>query len=177
MDNIVHTNNLCKQYKILSRKEGILGAVKDLFSCDYKIIKAVDNVSIQIKEGELIGFIGPNGAGKSTMIKMLTGILQPSSGELKIYNYTPFKQRRHYLRYIGVVFGQRTQHWWELPVIESLKVLKQIYRIPTNTYMNMLRLANKMIDLSPFYPIPVRNLSLGQRMLCDIVASFCIIQN
>jgi ABC-2 type transport system ATP-binding protein len=157
---------------VLNRSEGLVGAVKDLFSKDYKIIKAVDDISMEIGEREIVAFVGPNGAGKSTTIKMLTGILEPSGGELVINNLIPFKNRQRYIRDIGVVFGQRTSLWWELPVIESFKILMHIYKIDKSSYDQNMGLFNELVDLKRLYSTPVRNLSLGQRMLCDIVAAF-----
>lgn len=170
--NLIRVKNLQKHFRVLNRSEGLVGAIKDLFSKDYRIIKAVDNISMEIGEREIVAFVGPNGAGKSTTIKMLTGILEPSGGELLINNLIPFKNRQRYIRDIGVVFGQRTSLWWELPVIESFKILKHIYRINNSCYEQNMGLFNELVDLKRLYPVPVRNLSLGQRMLCDIVAAF-----
>ena len=170
--SIIEINNLSKHFKILNRHQGFKGAVKDLFSKDYKIVKAVDNISMSIDKGEMVGFVGPNGAGKSTTIKMMTGVLEPTSGDILIDNYVPYKQRMKYVRNIGVVFGQRTQLWWELPVIESFKILKEIFEVDDNTYKNNMGIFNELAGLSELYTTPVRFLSLGQRMLCDIVASF-----
>ncbi len=170
--SLIRVKNLQKHFRVLNRSEGLIGAVKDLFSKDYKIIKAVDTISMEIEEREIVAFVGPNGAGKSTTIKMLTGILEPTGGELLINNLIPFKNRQRYIRDIGVVFGQRTSLWWELPVIESFKILKHIYRIEQSSYDQNMGLFNELVDLKRLYPIPVRNLSLGQRMLCDIVAAF-----
>lgn len=170
--SIIKVNNLQKHYRVLNRKEGLIGAVKDLFSKDYMSVKAVDGISMEIGDGEIVAFVGPNGAGKSTTIKMLTGILEPSGGEILINGMVPFKNRQRYIQNIGVVFGQRTQLWWELPVIESFKILKHIYQISDADYNENMGLLNELVDLKKLYPITVRNLSLGQRMLCDIVAAF-----
>jgi len=170
--NIIKIENLSKYFKVLKRSEGFIGAFKDLFSRDYKIIKAVDNISFKVQEGEIIGFLGPNGAGKSTTIKMMSGVLEPTSGSIFINGYIPYKSRKKYVKNIGVVFGQRTQLWWEIPVIESFKILKEIYKIEPHIYNENMKLFNELFDLKALYPIPVRKLSLGQRMLCDIIASF-----
>ncbi|WP_010248056.1 ABC transporter ATP-binding protein [Acetivibrio cellulolyticus] len=170
--NIIQINNLTKHFKVLNRHEGLLGAAKDLFSQDYKIVKAVDGISMQIAEGETIGFVGPNGAGKSTTIKMMTGVLEPSGGEININGYIPYKERKKYVQNIGVVFGQRTQLWWELPVIESFKILKEIYRIDKKVYDENMATFDELVNLKSLYTTPVRFMSLGQRMLCDIAASF-----
>lgn len=170
--NIIEINNLCKHFKVLNRHEGIKGAFKDLFSKDYKTVKAVDNISMSIDEAETVGFVGPNGAGKSTTIKMMTGVLEPTSGYIKINSLIPYKNRKKYVQNIGVVFGQRTQLWWELPVIESFKILKDIYQIEPEIYEENMSIFNELVNLKELYLTPVRFLSLGQRMLCDIAASF-----
>ena len=136
------------------------------------MVKAVDNISMSIDKGEMVGFVGPNGAGKSTTIKMMTGVLEPTSGSITIDNFVPYKQRMKYVRNIGVVFGQRTQLWWDLPVIESFKILKEIYEIDDSTYNANMGLFNELVGLDSLHNTPVRFLSLGQRMLCDIVAAF-----
>ncbi len=170
--SIIELNNLSKHFKVLNRHEGLGGAIKDLFSRDYKIVKAVDNISMSIDKGEMVGFVGPNGAGKSTTIKMMTGVLEPTSGDIMIDNYLPYRQRRKYVRNIGVVFGQRSQLWWELPVIESFKVLKEIFEIENSVYEKNMGIFNELVNLKSLNNTPVRFLSLGQRMLCDIVAAF-----
>lgn len=172
MEGIVNVSNLKKTYKILNRREGLAGAFRDLFSRNYSSIDAVDNLSFQIQKGEIVGFLGPNGAGKSTTIKMLTGVLKPTEGICKIDGYDPFKQRKKYVKEIGVVMGQRTQLWWDLPVIESYKLLREIYDIPKAVYQENLQIFEELLGLQKLYMKPVRNLSLGQRMLCDIAASF-----
>ena len=164
--------DITKHYRILNRREGLLGSIRDLVSRDYKWVKAVDGISFDIRQGELVGFIGPNGAGKSTTIKMLTGVLEPTSGSIIVNSHVPFKERKKYVRNIGIVFGQRTQLWWDLAVIESFKLLKEIYEIDTQTYEKNLGLFNDLVNLKDLYKIPVRVMSLGQRMLCDIAASF-----
>jgi ABC-2 type transport system ATP-binding protein len=169
---VITLNNLSKHFKILNRRQGLLGALQDLFSRDYKSVKAVDGVSLAIETGEMVGFLGPNGAGKSTTIKMLTGVLEPSGGEIYVNGNVPFKNRQKNAQRIGVVFGQRTQLWWDLPVIESFRVLKEIYQITPEAYEENLTIFNQLVDLKSLYAIPVRNLSLGQRMLCDIAAAF-----
>lgn len=170
--SIIEINNLSKHFKVLNRHEGFGGAVKDLFSRDYKTVKAVDNISMSIDKGEMVGFVGPNGAGKSTTIKMMTGVLEPTSGNILINNYIPYRQRKKYVRNIGVVFGQRSQLWWELPAIESFKLLKEIFEIEDSVYEKNMGLFNELVDLKSLYSTPVRFMSLGQRMLCDIVAAF-----
>lgn len=169
---IIEIKNLCKHFKVLNRQQGLIGSVKDLFSRDYRTVKAVDDISMSINKGEMVGFVGPNGAGKSTTIKMMTGVLEPTSGSIMIDNFIPYKQRMKYVRNIGIVFGQRSQLWWELPVIESFNILKEIFNVDDNTFKKNMGIFNELVDLSSLYSTPVRFLSLGQRMLCDIVASF-----
>jgi ABC-2 type transport system ATP-binding protein len=156
----------------LNRHEGLLGAARDLFSTDYRLVKAVDDISFQIEPGEIVGYIGPNGAGKSTTIKMMTGILKPTGGDIWVNGNIPFKNRQKNAQNMGVIFGQRTQLWWDLPVIESFKLLKEIYRVDQQTYDRQMAMFNELADLRALYPQTVRSLSLGQRMLCDITGSF-----
>lgn len=169
---IVEVTNLSKHFKILNRHEGLGGAVRDLFSTDYRTVKAVDDISFQIEPGEIVGYIGPNGAGKSTTIKMMTGILKPTSGDILVNGNIPFKNRQKNAQNMGVIFGQRTQLWWDLPVIESFKLLKEIYQVDQQTYERQMEMFNELADLRALYSQTVRSLSLGQRMLCDITASF-----
>ncbi len=168
---LIEVENLNKVYKNFKRKEGLKGALINLFYREHDEIRAVDDISFSINSGELVGYIGPNGAGKSTTIKMLTGILIPTSGRLVVNNLIPYKQRYEYTKQIGVVFGQRTQLWWDIPVIESFKLLRKIYQIPKNLYDDRLLKFKHLLDLDPILNIPVRKLSLGQRMRCDLVAS------
>jgi ABC-type uncharacterized transport system ATPase subunit len=126
--SVIQVEHLTKHFKSLNRREGLLGAMRDLFSTDYKLVKAVEDISFEIQEGEIVGYIGPNGAGKSTTIKMMTGILQPTSGTLLVNGLAPYENRKRNAQQMGAVFGQRSQLWWDLPVIESFKILKQIYR-------------------------------------------------
>jgi ABC-2 type transport system ATP-binding protein len=169
---LILLNDVKKHFKVLNRREGLGGAFQDLFSRNYRTVKAVDGVSLSIQRGEIVGFLGPNGAGKSTTIKMMTGVLEPTSGTLMIDGKNPSRQRRSYVRHIGVVFGQRTQLWWELPVIESFRLMKEIFRIPEAEFEANLARFDTLVNLSSLYSQQVRNLSLGQRMLCDIAASF-----
>jgi ABC-2 type transport system ATP-binding protein len=131
----------------------------------------VDGVSFSVARGELIGYLGPNGAGKSTTIKMLTGILVPTSGKVTVDGRVPWKERMEHARHIGVVFGQRTNLWWDLPVIESLDLLRHIYRVPADRYQHNLRLFEEILEMGPFLYTPVRSLSLGQRMRSDLAAA------
>ena len=135
MNNIIELKNVTKEFKVLNRHEGLKGSVKDLFSRDYKIVRAVDNINLEVPQGEIVGFLGQNGAGKSTTIKMMTGVLEPTSGNLIINNRIPYTDRKKNSQEIGVVFGQRTQLWWALPLVESFKLLKDIYQISEETQM------------------------------------------
>src|SRR6202142_2299863 len=170
--SLIHIQNLNKHFKVLNRREGMGGAFQDLFSGNYRIVKAVDGISYDIEVGEIVGYIGPNGAGKSTTIKMMTGILKPTSGTLLVNGDVAYENCQKIALRIGVVFGQRSQLWWDLPVIESFKILKEIYRVPDATYKRNIGIFNDLVDLEALYRKPVRPLSLGQRMLCDIAAAF-----
>ncbi len=171
-ESIIHIEQVTKEFKVLNRHEGLKGSIKDLFSRDYKIIKAVDDVSMDIKKGEIVGYLGPNGAGKSTTIKMMSGILKPTSGSILVNGLEPYKNRTKNAKNIGVVFGQRTQLWWALPLIESFKILKDIYEISDKNYKEMIDLYDSLVDASALYHRPVREMSLGQRTLSDILAAF-----
>lgn len=172
MEKVIELKNVTKEFKVLNRHEGLKGSIKDLFSRDYKIVRAVDNINLDVAQGEIVGFLGPNGAGKSTTIKMMTGVLEPSDGQLIINNRVPYKDRTKNSQEIGVVFGQRSQLWWALPLVESFKLLKDIYQISDEDYNDMLELYGSMVDLEPLLHKPVRQMSLGQRTLSDILAAF-----
>jgi len=163
--------NLSKQFQVAERQAGFRGAVKGLFSRRYRQVEALSAVNFSIDEGELVGYIGPNGAGKSTTIKILSGILVPTAGRCEINGLTPWLSRQQHVANIGVVFGQRTQLWWDLPVIESFELLRDIYRIPQTSYQNAFDELVSVLDVSDLLDTPVRQLSLGQRMRCDLVAS------
>lgn len=168
---MIEVKNVKKYYKIAKQEKGLLSSVKQLFHRKCEIKKAVDDISFSIKKGEIVGFIGPNGAGKSTTIKMLSGILYPDEGSIKINGFTPYKQRKEYVKNIGVVFGQKTQLNWDLPLIESFELLKYIYKIPQEKYEKNLEKFIELLDMQDFINQPVRQLSLGQRMRGDIVAA------
>jgi ABC-2 type transport system ATP-binding protein len=170
--HLIHIENLSKQFKILNRKEGLGGAFRDLFSGSYRTVEAVTGISFDIDAGEIVGYIGPNGAGKSTTIKMMTGILKPSGGVIEVNGRAPYDNRIQQAQIMGVVFGQRTQLWWDLPVIESFRILKEIYKVDQKTFDRHMGMFNDLVGLSALYSQQVRTLSLGQRMLCDITASF-----
>lgn len=172
MENVIELKNVKKDFKVLNRHEGLKGSIKDLFSRDYKIVHAVNDISMEIKPGEIVGYLGPNGAGKSTTIKMMSGVLVPTSGEIRVNGKIPYKNRSANAQNIGVVFGQRTQLWWALPLIESFKLLKDIYGISDKDYNDMLALYESLVDIKDLYLKPVRQMSLGQRTLSDILAAF-----
>ena len=172
MSAIIQIKNVTKEFKVLNRREGLKGSLKDLFSRDYKIVRAVDNISMNIEQGEIVGYLGPNGAGKSTTIKMMTGVLEPTSGEILVSGNIPYQNRAKNAQEIGVVFGQRSQLWWALPLIESFKLLKDIYQISDSDYKSMMHLYQSLVDIEPLLHKPVRQMSLGQRTLSDILAAF-----
>lgn len=171
MTPIITVQGLSKHFLVTVRQSGRLAALRSLFSMQKDVKIAVDDINFVINKGDMVGYVGPNGAGKSTTIKMLTGILLPTSGEVEVIGFTPHKQRQQLARRIGVVFGQKTQLWWDVPVIESLRLLKEIYKIPTTTYNTNLELFNELLDLYEFQHTPVRQLSLGQRMRSDLAAA------
>lgn len=171
-ENAIVLENISKEFKVLNKHEGLKGSIRDLFSRDYKTIRAVDNVSMNIKRGEIVGYLGPNGAGKSTTIKIMSGVLMPSEGRITVNGMVPYKDRTKNAKNIGVVFGQRSQLWWSLPLIESFKLLKDIYLVKDEDYKKMMDLYSSFVDLEPLLHKTVRQMSLGQRTLSDILAAF-----
>ena len=171
MAPLVEVRDLTKEFRSFKRREGVWGAVQNLFVREYVTVRAVDRVSFAIEAGEMVGYIGANGAGKSTTIKMLTGILVPTSGTVVAAGWVPYRDRRRYTRQIGVVFGQRTQLWWDIAVVESFKLLKEIYEISDADYRSRLGLFAEILNLGEYMHTPVRKLSLGERMRCDLAAS------
>src|SRR6185436_11314957 len=168
---MIRVEHLTKIYQRVKRKEGVLGGLRTLFSTEYETTRAVDDISFQVDEGELVGYIGPNGAGKSTSIKMLCGILVPTSGKIEVNGLVPHKDRMVNARQIGAVFGQKTQMWWDVPVIESLRLFRDMYKVPEAQYKHNLNLFNELLDLHEFQNTPVRQLSLGQRLRADLAAA------
>jgi len=162
---------LTKTFRIVKRAPGVWGSVKGLVSREYQNVRALDRVSFAIGKGELVGYIGPNGAGKSTTVKILSGILVPDSGRVLAMGRIPWRERVAYVRRIGVVFGQRTQLWWDLPVLESFDLLRDIYSVSPESYRTRLEELIAKLDLGSFLHVTVRQLSLGQRMRCEIAAS------
>jgi len=167
----IEVQNLKKTFKISKRSKGIPGMLANMVVPKFEEKQAVKDISFSIEKGEMVGFIGPNGAGKSTTIKMLSGILCPDSGKVEVAGYIPYKQRKEYVKNIGVVFGQKSQLQWDLPVIDSFELLRAIYRIPEAEYKKNYNRFVEMLDMSEFLNRPVRQLSLGQRMRADIVAA------
>lgn len=172
MEPMIRMADVNKEFKVAIRREGVRGSIQDLFSREYKTLNAVNHVTMDIMPGEMVGYLGPNGAGKSTTIKMMTGILEPTSGQILVNGRVPFENRTRNAQDIGVVFGQRTQLWWALPVIESFKILKEIYRVSDQNYKDNLEYYDALVGASELYHKPVREMSLGQRTLCDILAAF-----
>lgn len=168
---MITLEHVYKTYKIAKRNAGFGEAVKALFHREYEEIHALSDVSFSIRDGEMVGYIGPNGAGKSSTIKILSGILTPDSGTVTVDGRIPYKNRMEHVKEIGVVFGQRSQLWWDVPVIDSFELLRDIYSIPKKTYRDNLDELTELLDLAELLRAPVRQLSLGQRMRCEIAAS------
>ncbi|MHB1484213.1 MAG: ABC transporter ATP-binding protein [Saccharofermentanales bacterium] len=168
---MITLDNISKTFKVAVRKKGAAAAFKSLFGREYKYVRALDDISFHVGEGEIVGYIGPNGAGKSTTIKVMSGILVPDSGSCRIMDFNPWKDRSQYVKNIGVVFGQRTQLWWDVPISDSFDLLKDIYKIPMDEYKRNLELLTETLDLTGFIDTPLRQVSLGQRMRAEIAAS------
>jgi ABC-2 type transport system ATP-binding protein len=168
---LIEVRELSKHFRTFRRREGVWGAIQNLVVRDYAWVKAVERISFEILPGEMVGYIGPNGAGKSTTIKMLTGILVPTSGELRSNGFVPWRQRKEYVKSIGVVFGQRTQLWWDIAVIESFRLLRRIYDVSQRDFDERMELFNQVLGIADYLHTPVRKLSLGERMRCDLAAA------
>ena len=169
---LIEVKDLVKTYKTIKKEDGLLGYFKNLVRPIYKEFTAVKSVNFNIEEGELVGYIGENGAGKSTTIKMLTGLLTPTSGRILVNGIVPNEKRIENNKNIGAVFGQKTQLWWDLPVIESFRLIKKMYKIPENEYRKNLKKFTEILDLEDLLDKQVKNLSLGQKMRCEIAATF-----
>ncbi len=169
--NIISVKNLSKTFKKPIREEGLRGMIKSLFSRKYEEVHAVDGISFDIAEGEIVGYIGANGAGKSTTIKMMCGILHPTDGSVIVDEMDFEKNRQKINRQMGVVFGQKTQLWWDIPLIETFKILKSIYEVPDEEYNERFEYLCDLLDMRPFLTQTVRSLSLGQRMRADFAAA------
>lgn len=171
MDPIIHVKNLSKHYKQHKKEPGLKGSIKALFKREYKTIKAVDDISFDINEGEMVGFIGPNGAGKTTTLKVLSGLLYPTSGEAKVLGYIPHKRQSEYQKQFSLVMGQKNQLWWDLPAIESFVLNKEIYEVPDKEYKETVDELSELLDVKDILKVQVRKLSLGQRMKCELIAA------
>ncbi len=168
---MIHLSGISKTFKIANRTKGALAAFKSLFHREYRYVEALNAVSFHVNEGEIVGYIGPNGAGKSTSIKIMSGILVPDRGEASVMGYCPWRDRAEYVKHIGVVFGQRTQLWWDVPVIDSYELLRDIYKVPEPEYQRNLAQLDGALHLSEILTTPLRSLSLGQRMRAEIAGS------
>jgi ABC-2 type transport system ATP-binding protein len=168
---LIQVERLEKTFRVAEHRPGLFGAATSLVVRHYRQVHAVRDVSFSIDRGEMVGCLGPNGAGKSTTIKMLTGILVPSGGHVEVLGMVPYRRRKQLAQRIGVVFGQRTQLWWDLPLIDSLELLRYVYRVPAERYARNIRRLRELLDLDAFLRTPVRQLSLGQRMRGDLAAA------
>src|SRR3989344_6721039 len=171
MAAIISVKDLKKYYQIHEKEPGIGGTLKSLFNRKYSDAKAVDGISFEIEEGELIGFIGPNGAGKTTTLKVLSGLLYPTSGEARVLGYNPFDRKPQFQKQFSLVMGQKNQLWWDLPALDSFLLNKEIYEVPQAQFDQTLDDLVSMLDLKKVIKIQVRKLSLGQRMKCELVAA------
>ena len=168
---MIKVYNISKEFKTNKKYPGFKGAIKSFFSREYVLKKAVDNISFHIKKGEIVGYIGANGAGKSTTIKMMTGILTPTSGSITVDGLVPYEKRKENAKHVGVVFGQKTQLWWDLPLSETFTLLKEIYEVSDEDFNERMEFLNNILGFNEFLLTPVRSLSLGQRMRADIAAA------
>ncbi len=168
---MIHLENISKTFKVAKRNSSTGAAIKSFFKREYEDVHALSDVSFDIKEGEIVGYIGPNGAGKSTTTKIMCGILVPTSGECIVNGMVPYKQRKDYVKDIGVVFGQRSQLWWDVPPDDSFYLLRDIYKIPKEKFEKTREMLVDSLNIGEFINVPTRQLSLGQRMRCEIAAS------
>lgn len=168
---MIEVKHIHKTFKVAKRKGGFMEAAKALFRREYTLVHALNDISFTIDDGEMVGYIGPNGAGKSSTIKIMSGILTPDSGECRINGMTPWKNRKEHVKRIGVVFGQRSQLWWDVPILDSFELIRDIYEIDSSVYRRTLNQLTQLLDLGELLKTPARQLSLGQRMRCEIAAS------
>ena len=169
--SVITVNHLKKYYQVYQKEPGIKGSVKSLFNRKYEDVKAVNDISFNIKEGELVGFIGPNGAGKTTTLKVLSGLLYPTSGEVSVLGHTPFDRKPEFQKQFSLVMGQKNQLWWDLPALDSFILNREIYEIDKTVFDKTLKDLVKMLDLKDIIKVQVRKLSLGQRMKCELVSA------
>ena len=167
----IQVKNLKKYYQVHKKEPGLKGSIKSLFKRKYEDVKAVNNISFSIDEGELVGFIGPNGAGKTTTLKCLSGLLYPTSGSLEVLGFTPWDRKHEFLKQISLVMGQKNQLWWDLPPIETFILNKEIYEIPEDRFKKVLDDLVRLLEIKDILKIQVRKLSLGQRMKCELIAA------
>ncbi len=172
MDIIIQTNKLRKEYKVHQKEPGLKGSIGSLFKRQYKTVEAVKGIDLQIKQGELVGFIGPNGAGKTTTLKMLSGLLYPTSGQAKVMGYVPWQRRKDFLKKFSLIMGQKAQLWWDLPLYDSLLLQRDIYEMRAADFRASLEELTRLLDLEEFLRVQVRKLSLGQRMRGELAAAF-----
>ncbi len=171
IEKVIIVDRLTKNFEVVEKEKGLIGSVKRLFSPKKKIIKALKGISLSLEEGELVGFIGPNGAGKTTTLKILSGLLYPTSGFVQVLGYNPWERKAEFLKSISLVMGQKNQLWWDLPAIETLELNKAIYEIPTKEYQETLDNLVSLLEVEKILKIPVRHLSLGQRMRLELLAA------
>lgn len=171
MDSIISVKNLSKYYKVYKKEPGLKGSLKALFSRSYETIRAVDDISFEIQPGELVGFIGPNGAGKTTTLKVLSGLLYPTSGEVQVLGFNPWDRKSAFQKQFSLVMGQKNQLWWDLPAMESFLLNKAIYEIPDAQFQKTLDRLVDLLDVREILRVQVRKLSLGQRMKCELIAA------
>lgn len=169
--NIISVKNLKRYYRVHQKEPGLLGSIKSLFARKYYDVKAVDGVSFNIDEGELVGFIGPNGAGKTTTLKVLSGLLYPTSGQVRVLSFEPFKRQTEFQKQFSLVMGQKNQLWWDLPAMESFILNKEIYEVPDDQFKKVVSQLSQMLEIEDILKVQVRKLSLGQRMKCELVAA------
>jgi len=169
--SIIEVKNLKKYYQVHKKEPGLIGSIKSLFKREYEDVKAVNNVSFSIEEGELVGFIGPNGAGKTTTLKCLSGLLYPTSGKLEVLGYNPWDRKHEFLKQISLVMGQKNQLWWDLPAMETFILNKEIYEVPQEKFDHVLNNLVDLLEVKDVLNIQVRKLSLGQRMKCELIAA------
>lgn len=169
--DVIEVRNLKKYYKVHKKEPGLTGSILSFINRKYEEVKAVDGISFKISEGELVGFIGPNGAGKTTTLKCLSGLLYPTSGQVKVLGFIPFERRDSFLKQIALVMGQRNQLWWDLPPIETFILNKEIYEVPEDKFKKTLDALIELLDIADILKVPVKKLSLGQRMKCELIAS------
>lgn len=168
---VISVSHLSKYYTVHKKEPGFVGSVKSLIARKYEVVKAVNDISFAISEGELIGFIGPNGAGKTTTLKCLSGLLYPTSGKVSVIGVIPFDRKREFLKEIALVMGQKNQLWWDLPAIDTLLLNKEIYEVSDNKFGEVVHELSKLLDVEELLKVPVKKLSLGQRMKCELIAA------